>query len=67
MLPWTKAKHCVPMGAHLVHMGAQCRSNGRPWAQNVWLCHEQVSKLPRDQICFGVPKRFVHASMSRAG
>ena len=32
-----KGLHVVPMGAHLVYMGAQCRPNGRPWAQNVGL------------------------------
>ena len=34
----TRALHFVPMVAHLVCMGAQCRPNGRPWAQNVGLC-----------------------------
>ena len=34
---FSRAIHFVPMSAHLVYMGAQCRPNGRPWAQNVWL------------------------------
>ena len=34
-----RARHFVLMGTHLVYMGAQCRPNGRPWAQNVWLCY----------------------------
>ena len=29
------ALHFVPMGAHLVYMGAECIPNGRPWTQNV--------------------------------
>ena len=40
MRPWkvhSRALHLVPMGAHLVHMGAQRRPNGRLWAQNVGL------------------------------
>ena len=32
-----RALHFVPMGVHLVYMGAQCRSNEHPWAQNVEL------------------------------
>ena len=39
------ALHFVSMGAHLVYIGHPCRSNGRPWAQNVgpllfvcWFC-----------------------------
>ena len=27
--------HFVPLGAHLVYIGHQCRANGRPWTQNV--------------------------------
>ena len=36
--PSIRALHMVRMGAHSVYMGAQCRPNGRPWAQNVGLC-----------------------------
>ena len=32
-----RAWHFVPMGVHLVYMGARCRPNERPWAQNVRL------------------------------
>ena len=37
----------LPMGAHLVCMGVQCRPNGRPWAQNVGLYSDvyNVSKI----------------------
>ena len=41
-----RALHFVPMGVHLVYMGAQCRSNGRPWAQNVGLWWGLVYNQP---------------------
>ena len=34
----SRALHFVPMGAHLVYIGHQCRPHGRPWAQNVGPC-----------------------------
>ena len=36
-IPSNRARHFVHMGDHLVYIGAQCRPNGCPWAQNLWL------------------------------
>ena len=33
----SRARHFVPMGAHLVYISRVTRPNGRPWAQNVGL------------------------------
>ena len=52
-----RARHFVPMDAHLVDMGAQCRPNGRPWAQNVWLWRVWKDVLGVQRWLIGLTRR----------